>query len=48
VSDATFSELAMHFTDEDIAQITWLCAMENYYNLLTRPLKIGSDGLCSI
>jgi alkylhydroperoxidase family enzyme len=45
VSDDTFEELARHFDDREIAQLTWLNAMENYYNLLNRPLKIGSDDL---
>ena len=48
VSDATFDTLQVHFDDRIIAEITWLNAMENYYNLLNRPLNIGSDNLCAI
>lgn len=48
VSDATFSTLKVHFDDRAIAEITWLNAMENYYNLLSRPLNIASDNLCAI
>lgn len=48
VSDATFATLEAHFDDRAIAEITWLNAMENYYNLLNRPLNIGSDELCAL
>ena len=48
VSNATFEELRRHFSDEEIAEITWINAIENYYNLLNIPLEIGSDGFCSI
>jgi hypothetical protein len=29
-------------------EITWLNALENYYNLINVPLEIGSDGFCTI
>ena len=48
VSDATFSEFRKHFTDWEIAEITWLNALENYYNLINIPLEIGSDGFCAL
>ena len=48
VSDATFAELRAHFDDRQIVAITWLNAVENYFNLLNGPLEIGSDGLCAI
>ncbi len=48
VSDATFAELQRHFTEREIVEITWLNALENYYNLLNLPLEIESDGLCAI
>jgi alkylhydroperoxidase family enzyme len=47
-SDATFAELRRHFNDEQIAEITMLNALENYYNLINRPLGIESDGLCAL
>jgi alkylhydroperoxidase family enzyme len=47
-SDETFAELRKHFTDEQIVAITWVNAVENYFNLLNGPLGIESDGLCSI
>lgn len=48
VSDATFAELQRHFTEREIVEITWLNALENYYNLLNLPLGIEADGLCAI
>jgi alkylhydroperoxidase family enzyme len=48
VSDATFEELRKHFNEREIVEITWLNAVENYYNLINIPLEIESDGLCAI
>lgn len=48
VSDATFAELRHHFDEREIVEITWLNAIENYYNLINLPLGIESDGLCAI
>ena len=48
VSDATFEELRRHFNEQEIVEITWLNAIENYYNLINLPLEIESDGLCAI
>jgi AhpD family alkylhydroperoxidase len=48
VDDATFATLRSHFDDTQIVAITWLNAVENYFNLLNGPLEIGSDGLCAI
>ena len=47
-SDATFEELRRHFSEREIVEITLLNAMENYYNLVNRPLGIESDGLCAL
>jgi alkylhydroperoxidase family enzyme len=48
VSDAIFEELRGHFNDQEIAEITWVNAIENYYNLINIPLEIDSDGFCAI
>ena len=48
VGDATFAELRRHFNEQEIVEITWLNAIENYYNLINLPLEIESDGLCAI
>lgn len=47
VSDATFDELQKHFKDWEIAEINWINAIENYYNLINIPLEIESDGFCA-
>lgn len=46
--DDTFEALRSHFSEREIVELTWLIAMENYYNLLNRPLGIGSDDLCEV
>lgn len=48
VSDEVFENLREYFTETEIVEITWLNAMENYYNLINKPLQIGSDNLCSV
>lgn len=48
VDDATFEALRDHFSEREIVEITWLCATENYWNRISGPLGIGSDGLCSV
>ena len=48
VSDTTFDAVRRHFNDREIVELTWLNALENYYNLINLPLGIGSDGLCAI
>ena len=47
-ADAVFAELQRHFDEREIVEITWLNALENYYNLINLPLEIESDGLCAI
>jgi alkylhydroperoxidase family enzyme len=44
-TDACFSELQRHFNEKEIVEITWLNAVENYFNLIAKPLQIPSDGL---
>lgn len=49
VSDATFETLRKHFSEVEIVEITYLNAIENFYNLINLPLEIdASDGLCAI
>jgi alkylhydroperoxidase family enzyme len=45
VSDATFAELAKHFDEREIVEITLSNAIENFYNLLNLPLEVEADGL---
>lgn len=48
VSVDTFTTLQRFFTEREIVEITWLNAIENYYNLINLSLGIGSDGFCAI
>ncbi|NGP87076.1 carboxymuconolactone decarboxylase family protein [Fodinibius halophilus] len=46
VTDQTFENLQRYFNEREIVQITLLNAVENFYNLMNKPLNIGSDELC--
>ena len=48
VSDTTFAALRKHFSEREIVELTWLNAVENFYNLMNVPLEIEEDGLCAI
>ena len=48
VGDETFATLRKHFSEREIVEITFLNALENFYNLLNLPLGIEDDGLCAI
>lgn len=48
VSDAAFDELRRHFSETEIVEILALNGFEQFYNALTVPLEIGSDGLAAI
>lgn len=48
VPDAVYNELKLHYNEEQIIYITFLCASEVYYNTINLALGIGSDGLCAI
>ena len=48
VSDETFASLRKHFSEREIVEITFLNALENFYNLLNLPLGIEDDGLCAL
>lgn len=48
VTDETFDKLKKHCSDEEIIEITFVSASENYLNRLVKPLNIGSDDLCAI
>lgn len=48
VGDETFATLRKHFGEREIVEITFLNALENFYNLMNLPLGIEDDGLCAI
>lgn len=45
VCDETFAEVRRLFDDREIAELTLVNAIENFYALLNRPLEVGADGL---
>ena len=45
VSDETFGELQKYFSENEIAEIVIVCAIENYYNVMNASLEIESDHL---
>lgn len=46
-SDPVFETLRKFFSEEQIVEITWVNAIENYYNYLAMPLGLGPDGLAT-
>ena len=45
VPDATFERLRAHFSEREISELVWVCAIERYFNSMAIPLRIGSDHL---
>ncbi len=45
VSDESFAELQKHFNETEIVEILALNAFEHFYNAMTIPLELESDGL---
>lgn len=45
VEDATYEELEKHWSERQIAEITVVNAVANFYNLLNGPLQIPAEGL---
>ena len=45
VSEVTRAAMRAHFTEEEIVEVTWVNAAENYFNLQAHTLGIGSDEL---
>ncbi len=48
VDDVTFAALRRHFNEEEIVEITWVNALEQYFNAINAGLDIGSDGFCAL
>jgi alkylhydroperoxidase family enzyme len=43
IGDAVIARLRSHFSEREIVEIVWLCAVERYFNAMALPLRIGSD-----
>jgi alkylhydroperoxidase family enzyme len=48
VDEATFAELRRNFDEHEIVEITWVNALEQYFNAINVGLGIGSDGFCAL
>lgn len=48
VDDVTFAALRRHFSEKEIVEITWVNALEQYFNTINVSLGIGSDGFCAL
>jgi AhpD family alkylhydroperoxidase len=46
--ESTFAALRRHFSEEEVVELTFVVALENFYNLSNIPLGIGFDGLCAL
>jgi hypothetical protein len=44
-TQSTFDRLKQHFSEKEIVEVTWVCAAENYFNFLAKPLGLTSDSL---
>lgn len=47
-ADETFAELARHFDERQIVELTWVVAIGNFFNLLALPLGLADDGLTEL
>jgi len=45
VDDEVFARAREHFRERELVEIVWVCAVEQYFNAMALPLRIGSDGL---
>ncbi|MFC4640240.1 carboxymuconolactone decarboxylase family protein [Deinococcus hohokamensis] len=48
VSDETFAALNQFYTEREIIELTIAVATENFFNRLTGPLNIESQGFCAV
>jgi AhpD family alkylhydroperoxidase len=48
VTDATFARARSHFSEAELVEISFVNAVENFYNLMAKPFGIESDGLCAL
>lgn len=48
VADETFASMKNYYTDKQIAEITVVNAIENFYHMINIPLEIEAGGLCAL
>ena len=48
VDDAVLARVRAQFTERELVEIVWVCAVERYFNAMALPLRIGSDALAPV
>jgi AhpD family alkylhydroperoxidase len=48
VPDDVYVALRAQLSENEVVELTWLCAFTTYLNRLAVPLGIGSDGFCAL
>jgi len=48
VSDATFAALRARFNERQVVEVVWIAAFVIYLTMLARPLRIPSEGFCTL
>lgn len=48
VPDDVFAELARHYGEREIVELTLAVATENFYNRINAPLELESQGFCAL
>jgi alkylhydroperoxidase family enzyme len=45
IPDAVWAQLGTHFSERERIDLVWICAVEQYFNSMALPLRVGSDNL---
>jgi AhpD family alkylhydroperoxidase len=45
VGDDVLTRVRAQFSERELVEIVWTCAVARYFNAIALPLRIGSDGL---
>lgn len=48
VDDDLFARLGSYFSSEEIVELTFVVAYENFQSKMSRPLRIAAQGLCPV
>lgn len=48
VDDDLFARLGSHFSSEEIVELTFVVAYENFQSKMSRPLRVEPQGLCPV
>lgn len=48
IDDDLFARLGSCFSSEEIVELTFMVAYENFQSKMSRPLRVETQGLCSV